>query len=93
MALALFIQVGDYIITVKGITEYGAIESNPLNRWLFKKLGMPVTTFLEAGFVLALGCFFAIRDIRYGVLFTGLFSVAQAVNLVRGIILYRSFKK
>lgn len=93
MALALFIHLGDYIVTAKAVTEFNAVEVNPLNRWLFKKLGMPVTTFIEAGFVLFLGCLIASKDISYGVTFVSIFSAVQGINLIRGVVQYLKLKK
>lgn len=38
MALALFLHVGDYITTVKAMDK-GFVEANPINKFLFAKLG------------------------------------------------------
>lgn len=92
MFLVMLLQVGDYITTVKAITEFGAVEKNPLNRFLFKKIGMPATTFAEVAVLLVMGCFLASQDLGYGVMFTSIVGGMQAFNLVRGIINYRKLK-
>lgn len=92
MALALGLHVGDYVVTMKSITEFGAKEANPVMRFLFNKLGMPVTTFLGAAAVLVIGCVFASQGPEYGAAYAGITSVGEAVVLIRGYLLYKKLK-
>lgn len=45
-AFAAIAILGDFYTTQRGL-EAGMTEMNPLNRWLFKKIGLPFTAWLE----------------------------------------------
>lgn len=56
IAAFMVAYTADSYTTTVGL-QNGFTETNPLNSWLFNKIGLPLTTFIEAVIVLWLGAF------------------------------------
>jgi ABC-type tungstate transport system substrate-binding protein len=87
--IAMAVQLADYYTTIKGMDK-GLKEANPVNRWLFKKMGLPLTTFIEAGVVLAITTAFAAGySYTAGTVFSSLVIVGKLYTVTRNLILLR----
>lgn len=85
MVLMLFLQVVDYITTVKAMDK-GFVEGGFFSKWLFSKIGIVWGTFAQAVFTLILAALFGTINPEYGI------SFASAVSIVLGVGLYKNFK-
>lgn len=57
---AIVTTLGDFYTTMIAL-QHGFTEMNPLNRWLFKKIGQPLTAFIELAAVLFLTAILAAK--------------------------------
>jgi hypothetical protein len=86
--LALFAIVADYITTIKAMDK-GGYEGNPINRWLFKKIGPAFTTFIEAVFFLIVSAaLFQAAGIGYSAGYSGFIASLESYMAIRNYLLF-----
>lgn len=89
-SLVLFILIGtgivaciaDYITTVKGLAE-GFKEANPINKFLFSKLGQPLTAFLEIAAFISVATLMAASSVEAAIGFAAAITVEEAIMAIR----------
>jgi hypothetical protein len=74
--------LGDCYYTGIGLSK-GLVEGNPLNRWLFKKIGQALTTFIEMVAVTFIGGFIAAKSCPAAATFWGIIAVTETVMVIR----------
>lgn len=90
-ATSLLTFLGDGYTTMVGL-QHGFTEGNPLSRWLFKKIGQPLTLFVEAVAVLfAIGAV-SNYDLNASYAFAGIITAGEAVMCVRNYLLLKKAK-
>jgi hypothetical protein len=87
VCLGIIACIGDYITTQKGF-DVGMGEANPVSRWLQKKIGLALATFLGTSlFVLSAGVIFMCSQ-GWGVIFAASVLGIETFNSVRNYWLY-----
>lgn len=81
-AWALVAILGDSYYTGIGLAK-GFVEGNPISRWLFKKVGMALTTFIGAVVVMIIGTIFSTQGYVYGDLFLAIVAAAETYMVYR----------
>ena len=74
--------LGDVYTTMQGLKK-GLKEANPLNRWLFSKLGISLTGFLEGLAYTGIGLVFASYSWAAGAAYCGLVGAVEAWQYFR----------
>jgi hypothetical protein len=95
--LALFILVGasliaglaDYVTTAIGLGK-GGQEMNPINRFLFKKIGQPLTAFIELTLMIFCPILLSTASPVAGFVTAAGFLALESFNAIRN---YRLIKK
>lgn len=88
-AFASVALLADAYLTMKGL-EHGFQESNPLLRYLFKKVGQSFTVFLSGGVVLIIGAAITNYGATPAIAF---FGVIGAAETAQAFLNYRKLKK
>jgi hypothetical protein len=91
VVLNFALELADYLTTIKGMDK-GLVEANPLNNFLFKKIGLPLTTFIEAGLVLVITTIFAAFNLEHGAIFSGCYSVFKLFTVIENLRHIRKLK-
>ena len=74
--------LGDCYYTGIGLSK-GLTEGNPLNRWLFGKIGQALTCLLEAAFVTFAGGGIAVYSMPAAFIFWGIVAVGETWMVIR----------
>lgn len=82
-----FAIIADYISTVKGMDK-GMTEANPIARWMFKKVGISLTTFIGGAAATFIGCIFGSQGLLYGAVFYGIVAAAETIVATRNYLLF-----
>ncbi len=90
-AYTLAVLLGDYIFTCCGLAA-GDVERNLLNRWLFKKWGQAVTSFVDICIVLFVGGGLAYFSIPAALLFFGIVSAEETYICIKNYLLLKKQK-
>lgn len=83
--------IGDYYTTVRGLAK-GLVEANPLNRWLFKKIGQPLTVWLEAVAATAVACVFGAHGLLYGSVYMAIVAAGESAIVLRNYLKLKKAK-
>jgi hypothetical protein len=89
-SLALFILVvfgilaalGDYITTAQGLSS-GKVEGNPVARWLFSKIGQPLTAFFAIGGYIFTSILLSLVSVTLAFVFAGSVAGLEVFNTIR----------
>ena len=74
--------LGDCWYTGIGLSK-GFKEGNPINRWLFGKIGQALTTFLEAAAITFTGGFIAMQSMTWAFAYWGGIAVLESIMVFR----------
>jgi hypothetical protein len=88
IAAGIVACVGDYITTVKGLAK-GFIELNPINRWLFSKIGQPLTAFIEIAMFVASTLFISVYSGTGSMVYAAGICALETFNTIRN---YKAIK-
>jgi hypothetical protein len=72
----------DYVTTSIGL-GCGLIEANPVNKWLFAKIGQALTTFIEATLYLFLGGLMLFLSVKMAFIFVIAVLITEIVMVLR----------
>lgn len=85
---ALLTFLGDAYTTMIAL-QHGFVESNPVMRFLFKKLGQPFANFVTAVFILFMGGLISAYTLNGAYLYFGIMTIAEGI---RTFLNYRLLK-
>lgn len=83
--------IGDAYLTNIGISK-GFKEGNPLNAWLFKKIGFSLTCFIEGASFLIGGAAMTSEGAGPAALFFGIIAAGELVMVVRNYLMLKKAK-
>lgn len=90
-ASSLLTILGDGYTTIVGL-QHGFTEGNPIARWLFKKIGQPLTIFVSAVSVLFLIGLISNYDLNASYAFAGIITAGEAAMVIRNYMMLKKNK-
>jgi hypothetical protein len=82
IGLMIGVQVADYITTVKGMAK-GLVEGNPIQKWLFGKIGVAAGSFTSMMATLLVSfLFLGFAGIGPATLFSGIVAAGETVQAI-----------
>ena len=86
--IAVLATLGDFYTTMIAL-QHGFTEMNPLNRWLFKKIGQQWTAFIEIVFALFLAGAISNYSLSAGYVFVGGLCAIEIAMCIRSYFLLK----
>lgn len=83
--------MGDAYTTMIGL-EHGFVEGNPIMKFLFSKIGQPLTVFLSAVAVLIGGAAIAANNLHAGYAYFAVISVSEGIMAARNYFKLKAAK-
>ncbi len=87
-AWAVLAVIGDFITTAKGLAR-GFVEANPIDRWLFKKIGQSLTCFIEGTAMTITAAAIGYKSLGASMLFLGIVAGFETFQTIKN---YRKLK-
>ena len=84
--------LGDAYYTVKGFSV-GLTEGNPVTRWLQKKLGNALSTFVATGAFILTASIISVFTPTGSFVYAGAITGLEVFNTVRNYLLYKKYSK